>query len=92
MKVFIQDPDAKIDYPIDWTDYLETGETIASSAWSIEPTGPTIDNDSESDGVTVVYVSGLERGKRYRLSNQITTSNTPARTPERSVVIRAEHR
>ncbi len=91
MSVLVKDPDAVLDYTLDWSaDYLASGETISTSSWAVTPTGLTIDSDSNDTTTTTVFVSGGTRGKIYRLTNTITTSES--RTEQRSLTIRVEER
>lgn len=88
MTVFLKDPDATIDYMVDWgSGYLEPGETIQSSGWSVKPTGEIVLGVASLSGTAAkVFVSGGVAGKVYQLGNQIVT--TGGRTDERSLVIR----
>ena len=46
MSFLLKDPDAVLDYSIDWgADYLAAGELLAASGWSVVP--------DEAGGVTV---------------------------------------
>lgn len=89
--VIVKDPDAVVDYTLNWgADYLESGETISTSTWTVTPTGLTKDSDSNDTTTTTIFVSGGTRGKIYRLTNKIVTSKS--RTDERSLVVRVEQR
>lgn len=39
---FSQGPSAKLDYTIDWTNWLPSGDTIAESVWSVENVTPPV--------------------------------------------------
>ena len=68
-----KDPDAVLDFFIDWSAWLDA-DTISVSQWIIEPTGElTVDTSTESNGVTTVWLSGGVDGKRYLVTNRITT-------------------
>lgn len=86
------DPDATEDFSFDWTNYLsEIGnDTIATSTWSVSPSGPTLSNDSNTDYAAVCYISGCEAGIVYSLSNKIVTAL--GRTAERSISLRCAER
>lgn len=92
MTVYAKDPQAVIDYSLDWDDfYLESGETIATSVWSVLPSGEmAIDGSANTTSVATVTVSAGTNGHVYRLTNRITTSL--GRTEERSVTIRVMDR
>lgn len=86
-----KDPQATLDYSIDWSDWLSDGESIVNSAWSTssgEITAPSFTNTAAS-----VWLSGSEVGIAITLTNTITTNSTPiARIDERSLVIKVKQR
>ena len=84
------DPDAKLDYGVDWSDWLATGDTIATSTWAITPTGPTLASESNDDTSTVVWVSGCTRGVVYTLTNSIVDND--GREEDRSITLICEER
>ncbi|MFC7048902.1 hypothetical protein [Emcibacter nanhaiensis] len=94
MTVFLKDPSAVVDFSIDWgADYLQAGEDILASSWSIFPddgdSSLAIDQEAGPEtGVTAVFVSGGQSGVIYRLTNHISTSQ--GRADERSLTIRVE--
>lgn len=79
------DPNENQNITFDWSDVLGS-RTIASSSWSIAPTGPTLNNQANTDTTTTCYVSGVTAGQVYRLINRITTSAST--TEERSMTLR----
>lgn len=83
---FQKDPGATLDYSVDWTEFLETGEAIASSTWTV-PTGITEVTTSNTDTKGTIWLSGGTLGQTYELVNRITTDNNPARIDERTIVI-----
>ena len=86
-KVFIKDPDALLDYQIDWSSWLGT-DTISASTWEAFDTDITINEKVSSfeDTNTIVWVSDGEVGSRYTLTNHIETA--AGRKNDRSIVIR----
>lgn len=95
MTVFAKDPSAILDYTLDYNDagdpYLVSGETIATSTWTVEPGSElVIDADSNTTTTTTVTVSAGTAGNVYRLTNRIATS--AGRTEERSIIIRVQER
>jgi hypothetical protein len=89
MKTWTKDPEAVLDYPVDWSDWLATGETISEVVWTV-PTGLTKDSQSESGGVAVAWISGGTAGTEYRIECKVTTSQ--GRTDERSFFIKVTER
>lgn len=64
-------------FAIDWGLVLANegdGDTIATSVWSVSPTGLTIDTSSVDlvDTRAIVQVSGGTVGETYKLVNEIT--------------------
>lgn len=81
MKLFYKDPDAVLDYAVNWSDYLEDGETLSSSSFTVE-SGITKDSESNTGTSSVVWLSGGELYAEYTITCTITTSE--GRTDERS--------
>lgn len=73
MSTFRIDPQAKLDYGWDWSDWLDTGDTITASTWTITPTGPTLTDSTHDTTTTTVWVAGAVLGVDYTLTNHITT-------------------
>lgn len=86
MTTFEKDPQAVLDYSVDWTSFLETAETIFSSQW-IVPTGITLAESGHTTKVATAWLSGGTLGQSYELVNRVTTNNTPARVDERTIIV-----
>lgn len=84
IQTFRKDPDSVLDYGIDWSDWLASGETISTSTWTV-PTGITEDSDLNGDESTLIWLSGGTAGTTYTLANKIVTSD--GRTVERTIEI-----
>ena len=92
MSLYLKDPDAAVDYAIDWTPYLD-GRTIAASSWSVTPEeagGAAIDETRFEPGRTAVRVSGGVAGHGYSLANHVTLSD--GSSDDRSLTLRVEQR
>ena len=87
-QTFDKDPDAVLDYAVDWEDWLG-GDTIASSSWTV-PAGITKDSDTHDDTTATVWVSGGAAGETYRLVNHIETA--AGREEDRSIFIVVKQR
>lgn len=79
-----KNPNSVLDYVVDWTLFLATSETIATSSWTAD-TGITLDSDSETTTTTTVFVSGGTLNTVYNLVNTITTNQ--GRTDTRTVQV-----
>lgn len=83
--IFKKDPDEKLDFVIDWSEWLATGETISTSVWTVA-TGITEESDSNTTTTATLWLSGGTAGTDYTAANKITTS--AARIAERTLTIR----
>jgi hypothetical protein len=94
-----KDKDETLDYSLDWSRALESGETISSVSWSIVsedvkvsfPAGVTVDvlknlTQTNTSTVSTIYLQGGTDNKEYKLFCSITTS--AGLVKERSVKIR----
>lgn len=90
-QAFTKDPDAVLDYRFDWSDWLETGDAIATHTVSAD-TGITVDSSSITDSSTsvTVWLSGGTVGATYDVACLIVTS--AGRTDERTVSVRVLER
>lgn len=87
---FTKDPQAVLDYSVDWTKWLdEVGDTIATSTW-IVPTGLTKVTETNTTKLATVWLSGGTEGTNYTVTNRITTA--AARTDDRSITLRVRER
>jgi hypothetical protein len=92
---FKHDPDATLDYAVDWTSWLAAGETISSVVWDV-PTGLTEESapggwsEPDANNARTVWLSGGTAGTDYTVGCEITTS--VGRVDERSIIIEARQR
>lgn len=75
----VKDPDSYLDYSIDWSDWLNSGDGILSSTWTIQAitddANPiTTDNNLTTTSSATVWLSGGTTGNNYRITNTITTA------------------
>lgn len=93
MTLYLKDPDAVLDYAIDWgTDYLGT-DTLANSEWEVEPVeagGLEVAYHQFDVALATVKASGGIAGHVYRLSNHVDLAS--GRKDSRSIVLRVEKR
>jgi len=83
MSTFLKDPDAVLDYSVDWSDWLD-GDAITASQW-IVPAGLTLDSSTNSTTATTAWLSGGAVRFRYTVTNRITTAS--GRVDDRSIVV-----
>lgn len=86
---YLKDPDAVLDYSLDWTNWLEAGEIITASVVTVSA-GITLDSDSFTDTRATAWISGGTTGVVYTVSSRITTNLS--RIDERTITIRVTNR
>jgi len=92
-----KDPAAQLTYTLDWSEWLESGDTIGTVDWSVaarrnDPTPITIVT-SGKDGTNVktyVELAGGQSDKTYIVSAEITTAD--GLTDKRSFRVLVENR
>lgn len=81
---FKKDPDANLDYPITWEDWLEAGDTITGVVW-IVPTGITQTDADLATPLTTVWLSGGTTDVEYEVVARVTTA--AGRIDDRAIVL-----
>lgn len=76
-----KDPSDVLDYGFDYSSWMDTGDSISTSTWTV-PDGITKTSQSNDDDHTTIWVSGGTAGTKYRITNKIVTDE--GRTLERS--------
>ena len=73
---FIKTPNETKQYAIDYSNWLETGEVIASASYTISPTGMTVASSTVDGTGTILsfYVSGGTDGTYYVVKVLATTT------------------
>lgn len=84
----VKDPDATLDYGLDWSAWLEEGETITDSEW-IVPGGLTLVSESFDGTTTTVWLSGGTLGQSYAVVNRVTAG---ARIDDRTLRLTIKER
>lgn len=72
MGQFIKDPDARLDFVIDWSEWVVEGDSITSSVWL--PGGLDASDESLDGARATVWLSGGTPGVTYKVTNRVTTS------------------
>ena len=80
---FEKDPDAVLDFSVDWTDWLAS-DTIVTGTWTV-PSGITEVSHSSTTKISTIFISGGADKQTYALTNRINTSG--GRTDERTIYI-----
>lgn len=93
MTFLLKDPDAILDYSIDWGAEYLGGDQLATSEWSVtpeEPGGVSVAGSSFDANSATVKAAGGVPGRIYRLVNQVALGS--GRVDSRSIVLRVEER
>lgn len=87
IKKFIKDPNARLDYTIDWTAWLAgNGDTISGATVQNPPSGLTVTTPlTWTSTQTTVWISGGTAGSSYDVTIHITT--TGGRQDDRTITI-----
>lgn len=85
----LKDPQAVLDYAIDWAGVLPAGDTITSATVSADA-GITVASNSASGQVHTIWLSGGTAGSSYLVTSQITTAQ--GRTDHRTIRVTIEDR
>jgi hypothetical protein len=93
MTLLLKDPEAMLDYRIDWgADYL-AGDVLTESSWTVSPAeagGVSIASSRFDLLASTVEVGGGNPGRIYRLTNHVATAE--GREDSRSIMLRVEKR
>ena len=94
MTLLLKDPDAVLDYSIDWgAEYLLGTDLIADSQWSVvpdEPDGVSVAGSDFDATTSTVKAADGSPGRIYRLVNEVVLDS--GRIDSRSIVLRVEKR
>jgi hypothetical protein len=87
---FTKDPDAVLDYSVDWSLWL-AGDEIFTSEWLLEE-GALIEKATDSNNTTkaTVWLRGGQAGTTYLVTNRIVTVG--GRTDDRTISVKVEDR
>lgn len=89
-RLFYKDPDAALDYAVDWSTWLSSGETISTYAIASDSSLITIMSCAVSSAVVTAWLSGGTIGQTYTIGVKIVTSS--GRTDERSFKVKVKQR
>lgn len=85
---YVKDPNAVLDYTIDWTAWLPGSDTITNATWTVQSTAAgavVVEDVAVANHSSTVWLSGGVVGEKYTVTNHITTAG--GRQDDRSIVI-----
>lgn len=71
---FYKQPNEKLDYTVDYSDWFANRSDTAASHSVIVPTGITKESDSRAGNLVRVVLSGGTNGEKYKITVLMTTS------------------
>lgn len=80
MDIFVKQPADVLDYGVDLTKWLVTGDTVSSSSAAVSPSGLTISVTNGTTSEPKVWASGGVDGTEYQIT--LTVVTTGGRTKE----------
>ena len=89
MTTFTKDPNAVLDYAVDWSKWL-AGDQISDSSWSVSDPALEISDQANTATQATVWLSGGAVGTSYTVTNKITTQ--AGRIDERSFIVQVQDR
>jgi hypothetical protein len=84
---YVKDPDAVLDYQIDWEAWLN-GDTIATSSWVVD--GVTLDSDANTNTTATAWLSAGTADTIATATNSIVTA--AGREDDRTLELHIEER
>ena len=85
----VKDPNAVLDYFLDWTLWLTTGDAIDSIVWTV-PSGLTLETQTISGAKAYLWLSGGTDGVSYNILCRVTTVD--GRIDDRTVSIQVSEK
>lgn len=90
-----KDPDAVLDYSVDWIEWLVDGDTIIDDSWvvpeiPIDGDGITLESHNHDTTSATAWISGGVVGEEYDVTCRIVTVN--GRTDDRTFTLVVEER
>lgn len=82
---YVKDPNAVLDYQIDWTAWMPENDRIVASTFTSSGAALVVNDSSFNSYTTTVWLRGGAAGERYTVTNHITTED--GRQDDRSLTI-----
>ena len=83
-QTFTKDPDATLDYIVDWTDQIATNDYIVSAAVSADP-GISLHMQTFTSANHTIWLRGGTVNNRYKVRSKIWTQGN--RVDERTITV-----
>lgn len=83
--IYAKDPNATLDYSVDWAAWLGATDTIEEASWTA-PEGIMVAAETHTATAATVWLSGGTAGAQYQLTCRIST--VEGRIDERTITVR----
>lgn len=90
LPAWVHDPNAVLDYTVDWTDWLADGETITDHEVVVTSGNVVIGTTGVIGGLVHAWISGGTKGTQSAVRYRITTS--ALRTDDRTIILSVRER
>lgn len=93
MTLLMKDPEAALDYAVNWGAEYLSGDTLSASSWRVVPAefgGVSVIANGFNATLASVTATGGVPGRLYRLTNHVVLSS--GLSDSRSIVLRVEKR
>ncbi len=93
LATYDKDPDATLDYSIDWSAWLPSGDALSTATWSTSDPDLEVAGSpapSHAAGIATAWLTGGTAGQRYTVTCRVTT--TGGRVDDRSILLRCVER
>jgi len=93
MTLLLKDPDAALDYAVDWGAEYLSGDTLVQSTWQVTPVeigGVSVSASDFDEILATATAEGGVAGHLYQLTNHVVLAS--GLEDSRSIVIRVEKR
>lgn len=88
LSTFSKTSSGVLDYSLDWSSWLVSGETLTCSIWTVDA-GLTAASTTTTTSISTVWLSQGTVGETYEAKNTIWTNSTPTqRKTERTIKIK----
>jgi hypothetical protein len=90
VSIYIHDPDAVLDYAVDWASWLPDGDSITSHNVAVESGDVVLDSDNLAGTVVTAWISGGTGGTEATVRFRVTTAQ--GRTDDRTIYLKVRSR
>jgi hypothetical protein len=95
LDTYTHDPDATLDYAIDWSEWLPDGDALSTATWTVTGADAALTvagspAPSHAAGIATAWLTGGTDRVDYRVTCRVTT--TGGRVDDRSILVRVRER